>query len=171
MSDLTFRLATKSDIPYILVIIRQAQENFRLAQIDQWQNGYPNEEVIQNDIDRQQSFVLVDKNQIIATAMITWSNDPNYAQIEGEWITPNPYVVVHRLAVLEDRKGQNIAGKILEWVEKRCLETRINSMRIDTHRDNRAMQRVIAKFGFQYCGIIKVSDGTPRLAFEKVLFQ
>ena len=39
-------------------------------------------------------------------------------------------------------------------------------LRIDTHKDNRPMQAVIRKFGFQECGVIYVADGSSRLAFD-----
>ena len=43
--------SVKSDIPRIMDIIKQAQSYFKDQNIDQWQNGYPNEEVINNDIE------------------------------------------------------------------------------------------------------------------------
>ena len=45
-----FRKSVKSDIPEIMGIIKQAQDYFKEKNIDQWQNGYPNEEVINNDM-------------------------------------------------------------------------------------------------------------------------
>lgn len=42
-------------------------------------------------------------------------------------------------------------------------------MRIDTHADNHIMQHVIEKAGFQRCGIIFTDDGTPRIAYQKVI--
>ena len=46
-----FRKSIKSDVSRIMEIIRQAQEYFKLQGINQWQNNYPNKEVINNDID------------------------------------------------------------------------------------------------------------------------
>ena len=39
-------------------------------------------------------------------------------------------------------------------------------LRIDTHENNRVMQRAIQRFGFQYCGEVIVGDGTKRLAYD-----
>ena len=30
------------------------------------------------------------------------------------------------------------------------------------------MQKLIARAGFRYCGIIHVADGSPRLAYERL---
>ena len=52
-----FRKSTKSDVIKIMEIVKQAQEYFKSQGIDQWQNGYPNEEVINNDIENGESDV------------------------------------------------------------------------------------------------------------------
>ena len=49
-----FRKSVKSDIPKIMNIIKQAQAYFKNQNIDQWQNGYPNEKVINNDIENDE---------------------------------------------------------------------------------------------------------------------
>ena len=46
-----FRKSRKSDIKEIINIIEEAQSYFKANGIDQWQNGYPNEESIMNDIE------------------------------------------------------------------------------------------------------------------------
>ena len=43
---------------------------------------------------------------------------------------------------------------------------RIDHLRIDTHQDNLPMQGAVAKAGFKRAGIVYVSDGTPRVAFD-----
>lgn len=45
-------------------------------------------------------------------------------------------------------------------------KARVPHLRIDTHEDNAVMQHVIEKCGFKRCGIIYVSNGTPRIAYE-----
>ena len=42
-------------------------------------------------------------------------------------------------------------------------------MKNDTHRDNQSMQRMQAKNGFEYCGVIYLEDGAERIAFEKIV--
>lgn len=47
--------------------------------------------------------------------------------------------------------------------------TQIDSIRIDTHRDNKPMQHLLNKNGFRYCGIIYLEDGDERLAYQRCL--
>ena len=48
-----------------------------------------------------------------------------------------------------------------------CLE-HCESLRADTHADNKIMQYLLEKNGFARCGIIHVEDGTPRVAYQKL---
>ena len=66
-----FRKSVKSDIPEIMGIIKQAQDYFKEKNIDQWQNGYPNEEVINNDIENEESYVMIKDDKIVATTCRT----------------------------------------------------------------------------------------------------
>ena len=43
------------------------------------------------------------------------------------------------------------------------------NIRIDTHRDNKIMQHNILKHGFTYCGIIYLTSGDERLAYQKLI--
>lgn len=157
-----------TDIPRILSIIADARLQLKDLGIDQWQNGYPNGDVIQQDIEAGHSYVLVDKNDsVLATVMISFDGEPTYSRIEGEWLTDHPYAVIHRLAVADTMKGFGIAGVILEKVNDLSLERGIKSIRIDTHQGNLPMQRCAAKAGFSYCGIITLADGGLRNAYEK----
>ena len=44
-----------------------------------------------------------------------------------------------------------------------------NSIKIDTHKDNISMQKLLEKNDFKYCGIIYLEDGSQRIAFEKII--
>lgn len=172
----TLRHSGEEDIPAIMALISEAQRYFSQKGIEQWQNGYPNPEVIRTDIRKGNSYVVCQEamqpdsaESIVATAMISFDGEPTYAHIDGAWLTDLPYAVIHRVAVRPELKGQNIAGWIIKEAERICLERDCPCIRIDTHRENLSMQRVATKNGFHYCGVITLADGALRLAYEKVI--
>ena len=59
------------DISRVMEIINQAKSYFKENGIDQWQDGYPNEETIKRDIEKNEAYVLVDEDQIVGTCMVT----------------------------------------------------------------------------------------------------
>lgn len=58
---------------------------------------------------------------------------------------------------------------IIQNAEAMCNEKEVRSIRVDTHRDNISMQKMLLKNGFKYCGIIYLKDGSERLAYDKLL--
>ena len=172
LEKLILRPTCEGDLPEVMRIIADAQADFRARGIDQWQNGYPNEQVIRGDIERGESYVVTRGEQIVATAMITFAPDPNYAGIYGgEWLlaAPKSYATIHRIAVDLGERGQGVAEWIVGQTERMCRKRGADSLRIDTHRDNRSMQRVAEKNGMTLCGIIHLADGAERLAYEKIM--
>ncbi len=165
------RLGRKEDIKNIMDIIRPAQAYFKEEGIPQWQNGYPNEEVIAGDIAKNSFYVLEDNGKILGIMAGLVGEEPTYAEIfEGDWLrdTSN-YMTLHRVAVDPREKGKGLGKKLFEAGEKIAREKGLDSLRIDTHRKNKSMVKLIEKYGFEYCGIVYMTDGGERLAYEKVL--
>jgi Acetyltransferases len=165
-----FRKATKTDIDSIMNIIKQAQTYFKQCGINQWQNNYPNIETISNDIDHENSYVLLKENNIVATAAVSFDGEKTYDLIyDGQWISNDAYAVIHRIAVDNNYKGSGLSSHIIKNVEMLCLNRGVNSIKVDTHEDNSSMQKFLKKNAFKYCGVIYLEDGSKRIAFEKVL--
>lgn len=163
------RQSHQYDIPSMMKLVKQAQAYFKRNNIDQWQDGYPNKEQLQNDIQLKHSYVLVD-DDIIGTMYFAIENDINYAKIDGQWKTDHqPYAVIHRIVIDENIKGRGLAKKMLDFAIEQCQKQHIQSIRIDTHKDNLSMQAFLKKNGFEYCGHIQLESGAPRIAFEKII--
>jgi len=134
---------------------------------NQWgPTGWPPEEVIHHDIEEGNSYVCENEaGEVIGTFYFICGKDiePTYLEItDGAWMDESPYGVVHRIAADGSEKG--IGAFCINWAFDQC-----GHMRIDTHGDNKVMQRLLTKLGFVHCGTIFVEeDDYPRLAFEKV---
>lgn len=156
------RETKQADIPRLCEIFEYAQ-NF-MAQTgnpNQWKKGHPGVAVLEEDIELNRSFVVEDEGKIVATFMLTAGPDPTYSYIEdGAWPDDEPYGVIHRIASDGSHKG--ILKAAVEFAE-----TRFDHVRIDTHKDNKVMQHLVSKCGFEYCGIIYLLNGDPRLAYAK----
>ena len=83
------RHSTEKDISQMMRLIQQAQSYFKRNGIDQWQDGYPNEQQLANDISKKHSYVLFDE-KVIGTMYFAIEDDLNYAKINGK---PNIYLM------------------------------------------------------------------------------
>ncbi len=156
-------ISTQQDL-YILMNIYEFARRFmqETGNPGQWIDGYPSEEVILGDINRNQSYLITDDNGVIVgTFCFFIGEDPTYANIyDGRWLNDKPYGVIHRLAGTGKVKG--IGDYCMQW----CLE-QCGNVRVDTHPDNKVMQTIFLRNGFTKCGIIYTHNGTPRIAFQK----
>ena len=136
----------------------------RTANINQWVNGYPSQKLIEEDIDAGHSFVVQNNSgKIVGVFSFIIGEDPTYTKIyNGEWLNADEYVTIHRIASSGIEKG--VGEACFKW-----SFTQISNVRVDTHRDNKVMQSILAKLDFKYCGIIYLHDGEERLAFQKVI--
>lgn len=158
------RLTELKDLPSVMEIYDYARAFMRsIGNTTQWIDGYPSEAFIRQEIEDGHSFVCADEEgEILGTFCFILGDDPTYQHIyEGAWLNDEPYGVVHRLATNGSRKG--VAETCLNW----CFE-RMANIRVDTHRDNKVMQHILEKHGFQRCGIIYVKNGTERFAYQKI---
>lgn len=125
--------------------------------------NYPSPELLEEDIDTNRLFVYMVNGQMQAVFAFILGEDPTYKVIEdGQWLNDTlPYGTLHRLASAGESKG--IGKAVVEW----CLE-HCESLRADTHADNKVMQHLLESEGFTRCGIIHVEDGTPRIAYQRL---
>lgn len=165
-----FRQAKISDLDQIVEIIELSKKYLKETKVDQWQDGYPAKEDLRRDIESGNSYVLTNKDEIVATTVISLDGESTYNSIfNGEWISNEDYIVMHRVAVHDKYKGKGIFKELIKETESLALNNGISSIKIDTHRDNISMQRAVVKNDFKKCGIIYLEDGSERIAFEKVL--
>lgn len=161
---MTIRQTTLADFGQIQKIYAYAREQMRLGgNPGQWGDSRPSLETLRKDIQNGQSHVMEEKGQICGVFTFIIGEDPTYRIIEqGQWLNDAPYGTIHRIAA--SGAGRGIFRECLAY----CM-SRISNIRIDTHRDNAAMQHLLKKHGFQKCGIIYVEDGSPRTAYQRCL--
>ena len=129
----------------------------------QWGDSYPPQEMLEEDIDSNRLFVYMVNGRLEAVFAFILGPDPAYAKIEdGQWL--NDVLSIYEVESgrsISPRRG--VASEVIAW----CLE-HCESLRADTHADNKIMQHLLEKNGFARCGIIHVEDGTPRVAYQKL---
>lgn len=168
------RLARQTDMSDILRITNDAVKFLAQNGVDQWQDGYPNEVVFLEDIAKNQLYVYEVNNQIIGMTVIQTLPELTYYTIDGEWLTQDEaYAVVHRCGVIASQRGRSYGKQLFMAIEKHVKDTlMLNSIRIDTHEDNKVMQNLLCTLQYTYCGIIDLNKpmvNPTRLAYEKVL--
>ena len=143
------RKAIESDLLEIKSIVDKARELMKSSgNVNQWVDGYPSNEVLLSDIRNGNAYLLLRENKAVAYFTMVDGPDPTYNLItKGSWLNDNSYGVLHRIASNGEVKG--VFKEILLYASEHY-----SNIRIDTHHDNKIMQRLLEQNEFVYCGII-----------------
>lgn len=157
------RKAIERDLLEIKSIVAKARELMKASgNVNQWVDGYPSIDVLLSDIRSGNAYLLLRENKAVAYFAMVDGSDPTYNFIaEGNWLNDDTYGVLHRIASNGEAKG--VFKEILLYASEHY-----SNIRIDTHHDNKIMQRLLEQNEFVYCGVIFLADGSPRLAYQRI---
>lgn len=155
-------LAKKTDLDKLLEIYREAREFMKNSgNKTQWGDNKPSKETLERDIENKNLYKVVDFDEIVGAFALIYGEDKTYLEIDGKWLNDEPYATLHRVA--SSGKARGIMSEIIKFSEEKY-----ENLRIDTHKNNHKMLDKIRENGFAYCGVIKIDDGSPREAFQKI---
>lgn len=163
-----FRIATTQDVPVIWEILQGAIQRRKEDGSNQWQDGYPNPDVIQNDLDHDAGYVMCDGDEVVAYCALYINDEPEYDNIEGKWLSNGDFVVFHRVAIASSHLGQGLAKEMFLHIEEYTKSKGIESIKADTNHDNDPMLYLFDKMGYAYTGQVYFR-GSPRKAYEKLV--
>ena len=171
------RVTTPADLDAVMAIIEEARGTIAALGIDQWQNGTPNRAMLTRDMAEGLGRVVTLDGEIVGTFALLYGGEPTYDAIyDGRWLTPDrtpdgsvAYIAVHRVAVSVAKRGSGISTAMIGYAEDYARILGKTSLRIDTHKGNTVMRRMLEKHGFVHCGTIYLQNGDPRVAYEKVI--
>ena len=152
--------AIREDLPQIEEIYAYARKFMAdNGNPNQWGTTTPPTYQLEDDIEKGDLYVLIQDNTIHGVFYFYIGPDPTYGEIEdGCWRSDTTYGTIHRIA--GDGSGGVLAAAV--GFGKQL----INHIRIDTHHDNKIMQKAVLKYGFRRSGIIYLEDGDPRIAYD-----
>lgn len=157
------RNTSLKDLHKVMHIYKIARTNMiKNNNPSQWGKRFPKRSWIKKDIKDNNSYVIINEEKLVGVFSLIFGSDPTYSNIEGKWINDLPYATIHRIA--SDSTTSNILITALDF-----SFSKINNIRIDTHKDNKIMIHLLERYGFTYCGIIYVRNHLPRLAFQKII--
>ena len=159
---ITIQKAVMEDMPRIRPVYAAAREFMAATgNPNQWKKTNPTEEVLTGHIRNGNLYLVLQDELMGGVFAFIPGEDPTYQYIEGGWHSDAPYAAIHCVAGNGTIRG--LFAQCVAFCEKKC-----GHLRIDTHRDNRIMQRVIERQGFSYCGVIYLANGDPRLAYDRI---
>jgi len=121
--------------------------------IFQWNEHYPNATAFENDIKRNELYVLEINDEVKGTIVISTFMDEEYIPIK--WLTENKNnIYIHRLAIHPELQGKGHAQQLMDFAEQFAIENNYSSIRLDTFSQNKRNQKFYELRGYKRLGDI-----------------
>ncbi len=165
--NLEYRTAVDSDLDEVHALISAATAAMIKDNILQWDEIYPNREIIAEDIENGQLTVGTDNGRIAVIYTLNQECDEGYTN--GEWeYTDNSFCVVHRLCVSPEYQNKGIGRSAMLRIEDEARKIGVTSVRLDAFSENPAALRLYENLGFRTAGYAYWRKG-KFLLMEKIL--
>lgn len=134
-------------------------------EIPQWDEIYPNREVLLDDIEKEQLYIGCSDNKIASVFVLNNEYDPLY--IEGKWEKPEEsYIVLHRLCVSPLFQRGGIGSKTVLAAEDAAKTIGVNAIRLDAFTLNPYAVKMYENLGYKTVGTVEFRKG-PFFLMEK----
>lgn len=154
-----------NDLKKISKMYRDAIDNLNHIGIYQWDEIYPNELTLKEDIEKRELHKIISGDNLLGAVVINQESDEEYAN--GHFENAN-YAVVHRLCVAPEYQNQKIGYHAMMLIESLLKEQGFSSIRLDAFSENPFSLKMYEKLGYRKVGNAQWRKGLFYL-FEKKL--
>ena len=163
------RKANKVDLENIMKMYKSCVKGMITNGIDQWDDTYPNTEIISQDLEVMTYYVAEIEGEIIGGINIDQNQDETYLAIDWK-DKSNSSLVVHRLGVKEENWGEDMGKRLMNFVEDLVVEKKLKSIRLDTYSGNPKAMEFYKRLGYTRLGHIYLkSNKNEYYCFEKII--
>ena len=163
------RKAEISDLENIMLMYRSCVAGMIANGIDQWDESYPNADIILADIKARTYFIAEINGEIVGGINLDENQDSTYLTIRWEDKT-NSFLVVHRLAVKEENWGDKVGKALMIFAEETILEEGLKSIRLDTYSGNPKAMEFYRRLRYTELGTIDLKPEKNKYhCFEKII--
>ena len=135
--------------------------------IHQWDEIYPDKEVLTEDINKNQMYIGVDDQKIAVCFVLSEECDEEYKN--GKWEDPDAkFNVIHRLCVNPQFQNRGIATETLKYIENLCKSQGYEYIRLDCYTLNPYSQKLYNKAGYSITGHADWRKGRFELREKKL---
>ena len=163
------RKANKTDLDNIMKMYKSCVTGMLKNGIDQWDDSYPNTEIISEDLNVGTYYVVEMDGTIIGGVNIDKNQDDTYLSLDWE-DKSDSFLVVHRLGVKEEFWNKKIGKYLMLFTEKLVIEKGLKSIRLDTYSGNPKAMEFYRRLGYSELGTIDLKPEKDKYyCFEKII--
>ena len=149
--EIRIRKADMDDLHNICHIFEKAIHVMNENKIPQWDERYPNQEIIREDILKSQMYLGEIENQTACIFVLNHEYDPEYEN--GNWkYLESSFMVLHRLCVNPKFQRQGVGTKTMQIIENMQKNDGTEAIRLDAFSQNPYALQMYQKLGYTKVG-------------------
>lgn len=149
--QIEYRLASPEDLQEVCELVTRAINTMTQQNIFQWDEIYPNEEVLREDICKRQLYVGIAEKHIAVIYVLNQECDEAYQN--GKWRLPDePFCVIHRLCVNPAFQNRGVGRITMLHIEEELLSKGMKAIRLDAFTENPFSLRLYDNLGYSRVG-------------------
>lgn len=166
-AEIVVRKAIITDLRNISDIYSAAIQVMDDNTIFQWDTLYPCEDLLKDDILKNQMYITDVENQIASVFVLNQEYDTQYDN--GNWkCRESSFTVLHRLCVNPRFQNQRVGTKTMQALEKMLMREGVESIRLDVFSQNPFAIRMYEKLGYRRVGEANWRKGLFYLYEKKI---
>jgi ribosomal protein S18 acetylase RimI-like enzyme len=160
------RLAHRKELEVLNSIVKDATKSMDEQGIPQWDEIYPNREILSKDIERQEMHVIEAGGRVAGLIVMNEDQSPEYAAVE--WMYPGRPLVVHRLTIHPGYQRIGLATRLMDFAEETAAIKRHACIRLDAFTRNPAAFTLYENRGYRKAGVVHFRKG-EFFCYEKAI--
>ncbi len=158
---------TEQDLDAICSLLKDAIKEMEKHGIFQWDEIYLTRSDFEEDIGKNDLYVVYDDDTLIAFYVISREWDEQYDNAEWKYDDDSAYIL-HRFCVSPKVQNRGIGKTVLNQIEKQVKEMGYESIRLDTFTQNPYAQRLYRHNGYESRGYADWRKGRFDLMEKKL---
>jgi ribosomal protein S18 acetylase RimI-like enzyme len=167
MDKIEFIKAEEHNLDEVFLVFSNAIDEMYRYNILQWDELYPDKNILYNDIRNRQLYIGIIGNKIVSVYVLNQECDEQYAN--GNWKYPNStYFIVHRLCVNPHFQNRGIGKITMKHIEYEVQKIGIETIRLDSFTLNPYAVKMYKKLGYNKVGYADWRKGRFYLMEKKL---
>ena len=148
---MNYSKATIDQLDEVFSVFTNAIINMEKQGIHQWDEIYPDKQVISEDIEKETMYIGKQGNKIAVCFVLCEDCDEAYKN--GKWQYPDSkFNVLHRICVDPAFQNKGIAAETIKYIESLCKSQGYDSIRLDCFTENPYSRKLYDKAGYSIVG-------------------
>ena len=160
-----FRKALFDEELKLLSLYNEVKEKGKIDGTSDWDEDYPNNDILKQDLENKRIFVLVEENKIIAAISIFVEDEPDIQSLD--WAKVKACFLV-RLCVSPKYQSKGIGEKMMRNINDYAKGKGFKATHHLAAKVNIAANRLYRRMGYREVGMINLYD-TDFIAYEMLL--